>query len=212
MRKPSVSRVRETRTHGLNRGLRKRASSTRNRALALPMLTARWFQRGLRDVFRLAALGLIVLLNASNTCPAQQSQRPKNAVDRSIGPLDPSAPIRALLSRDPTGHQFVVYADCCSGGVHPGNEANFRLVNAALARLKPMPEFICFPGDNIMGETPDYQELRRQWRYWLDHEMDWLDKSIAVYPTTSNHNTYDAQSEAVWREVFAYLPSNAPDD
>ena len=165
-----------------------------------------------QDVLPLAALGLILLLNASSTCPAQESQKPKDAVDRASDTLKPSAPIRALLPRDPTGHQFVVYADCCSGGVHPGNEANFRLVNTALAQLKPMPEFICFPGDNIMGEVPDYQELRRQWRYWKDHEMDWLDKAIAFYPTTSNHNTYDAESEDVWREVFDYLPSNGPDD
>jgi hypothetical protein len=41
--------------------------------------------------------------------------------------------------------------------------------------------------------------------------MAWLDSDrIPVYHITSNHNTYDLESEAVWREVFPDLPRNGP--
>jgi hypothetical protein len=118
--------------------------------------------------------------------------------------------IPALMPRS-AGAQFALYADCCSG--IPGTllERNFANVNAVVARLTPQPEFIVFPGDNVMGGTPDMQALRSEWRYWLDHEMAWVRKrGIPVYPTTSNHNTYGPESEAVWREIFPDLPPNGP--
>ena len=41
--------------------------------------------------------------------------------------------------------------------------------------------------------------------------MAWLDPSVTpVYHVTSNHNTYDGESEHVWREVFPNLPKNGP--
>ena len=117
----------------------------------------------------------------------------------------------ALVPRSAGGAQFAHYADCCSG--IPGTllERNFANVNAVAARLRPQPEFIVFPGDHVLGGTADMAALRAQWRYWLDHEMAWVrPRGIPVYHTTSNHNTYSKESEAVWREIFPDLPRNGP--
>jgi hypothetical protein len=40
--------------------------------------------------------------------------------------------------------------------------------------------------------------------------MAWLDRDIPIYHTTSNHNTYDIDSEKIWREVFPAIPRNGP--
>ena len=118
--------------------------------------------------------------------------------------------IPALLSRG-RGHQFVCYADSCSGVPGALHERTFASVNRVLARLDPQPEFICFPGDEIQGLTADEATLRRQWSYWFENEMSWLDRqSIPLYHTTGNHTTYDSASEAVFREVLAHLPRNGP--
>src|SRR5688572_9284332 len=92
--------------------------------------------------------------------------------------------IRALVPRG-AGHQFVWYADSCSGMPGAPHEKTLAAVNAVVRKLRPQPEFICFPGDEIIGLTADEGELRRQWRYWLDHEMAWLDhEAIPLYHTT----------------------------
>lgn len=118
--------------------------------------------------------------------------------------------IPALLPRG-QGHQFVVYGDACSGVAGAAHERTFASVNAAVRRLAPSPEFILFLGDEIAGYTADAEALRQQWRHWLDHEMGWLDRrAIPLWHTTSNHATYDAMSEAVFREVHDHLPPNGP--
>lgn len=120
-------------------------------------------------------------------------------------------PIQALVPRGGAGHQFVCYADSCSGAPGAPHEATFGAVNAVVARLSPQPEFICFPGDEIRGLTADGQVLRNQWRTWFEQEMGWLDRqAIPLYHTTGNHTTYDAASEAVFCEVLAHLPRNGP--
>lgn len=122
-----------------------------------------------------------------------------------------SSPIQALVPRDGVGHQFVCYADCCSGVPGAPHEATFAAVNAVVARLQPQPEFICFPGDELRGLTADDDDLRRQWRYWFEHEMAWLDRdAIPLYHTTGNHTIYNTASEIVFREVLAHLPRNGP--
>ncbi|MEI7871846.1 MAG: GNAT family N-acetyltransferase [Alphaproteobacteria bacterium] len=119
-------------------------------------------------------------------------------------------PIHALLPRG-QGHQFVLYGDACSGVSGALHERTFAGVNAAVRRLAPSPEFILFLGDEIAGYTADADTLRKQWRHWLDHEMAWLDRrAIPLWHTTSNHATYDAMSEAVFREVHDHLPRNGP--
>lgn len=119
-------------------------------------------------------------------------------------------PIPALLPRG-EGHQFVLYGDACSGVAGAPHERTFAGVNASVRRLAPAPEFILFLGDEIAGYTPDADTLSRQWRYWLDREMAWLDRqTIPLWPTTSNHTTYDAMSEAVFRDVHDHLPRNGP--
>jgi hypothetical protein len=118
--------------------------------------------------------------------------------------------IPALLPRGP-GHQFVCYADACSGVPGAPHEETFAAINRVVSRLDPAPEFICFPGDEVQGLTADRDELRRQWQFWFDREMAWLDReSVPLFHTTGNHTTYDAASEAVFREVLSDLPRNGP--
>lgn len=121
---------------------------------------------------------------------------------------EPALP--ALLPQGP-GHQFVCYADSCSGVPGAAHERNFAAANRVVARLQPPPEFICFPGDEIIGLVADEGELRRQWAHWFGREMAWLDRStIPLYHTTGNHTAYDALSEAVFRDVLGHLPRNGP--
>ena len=119
--------------------------------------------------------------------------------------------IPALVPRDGTGHQFLCYADSCSGIPGTLEEAAFARVNAVVSRLRPAPQFICFPGDEIIGLNLEPDALRKQWRHWLDHELGWLDReTVPLYHTTGNHTTYDRESEAVFAEILNHLPRNGP--
>jgi hypothetical protein len=118
-------------------------------------------------------------------------------------------PIRSILPRGP-GHHFVLYGDSCSGIPNHPHEGTFAAINAVLGRLTPAPEFILFLGDEIAGLTPDPDELRGQWRHWLDREMAWLDRATtALWHATGNHTTYDPMSESVFRDVLG-MPDNGP--
>jgi hypothetical protein len=115
----------------------------------------------------------------------------------------------SLLPRT-AGHQFVLYGDSCSGVPGALHEKTFAAVNAVVQRLEPPPEFILFPGDEIIGLTADRTALEAQWRHWLDREMGWLDRrETPLWHTTGNHTTYDRMSEAVFQEVLG-LPHNGP--
>jgi len=117
--------------------------------------------------------------------------------------------IPAILPRG-KGHQFVLYGDSCSGVPGALHERTFASVNAVVQRLRPQPEFILFPGDEIIGLTPDADALRAQWRYWFDTEMAWLDRAaIPLWHTTGNHTTYDLMSEETFRTLLD-LPKNGP--
>jgi hypothetical protein len=129
-----------------------------------------------------------------------------------VHPSDKPPPNRipSLVPRGP-GHQFVVYGDACSGVPGALHERTFAAINTVLRRLAPAPEFIGFLGDEIVGLTADPDELRRQWRYWLEQEMGWLDReTIPLWHTTGNHTAYDPMSEAVFQEVLGHLPRNGP--
>ncbi len=118
--------------------------------------------------------------------------------------------ISALLPTE-GGHQFVLYADACSGVPDAPHEATFAAVNAVLQRLQPPPEFVLFPGDEIIGLTADADALRAQWRHWLDIEMSWLrQRGTPLWHTTGNHTTYDRMSEDIFREVLALPRNGAP--
>ncbi|HEY8564304.1 MAG TPA: hypothetical protein VIL65_02305 [Beijerinckiaceae bacterium] len=122
---------------------------------------------------------------------------------------DGFAAIPALVPRGP-GHQFVLYGDACSGVPGAPHERTFAAVNAVLRRLDPGPEFILFPGDEIIGLSADPDVLRAQWRHFHDVEMAWLDRArTPFYPCTANHTAYDAASEAVFRAAYD-LPRNGP--
>jgi hypothetical protein len=119
-------------------------------------------------------------------------------------------PIPSLLPKRP-GHQFVIYGDSCSGVPGALHETTFASVNQVVQRLHPSPEFILFPGDEIIGLTPDADALRAQWRHWLDIEMGWLDRrKVPLWHTTGNHTTYDRMSEAVFREMLELPHNGAP--
>lgn len=121
------------------------------------------------------------------------------------------ARLPALTPHGGQGHQFVCYADCCSGLPHTEREATFAALNKIIRQLNPPPEFICFPGDEIRGLTADEAALRCQWAYWFQQEMAWLDQTqIPLYHTTGNHTAYDSLSERVFQEVMAHLPQNGP--
>lgn len=116
--------------------------------------------------------------------------------------------IAALQPRG-EGHRFVLYADACSGVAGAPHAANFARVNAVLARLSPPPDFLLFPGDEVIGLTASAEELRAQWRHFLDVEMAWA-RGIPVFHSTGNHTTYDAMSEGVFAEMLPHLPRNGP--
>jgi hypothetical protein len=119
--------------------------------------------------------------------------------------------IPALLPRTANGHQLVLYGDCCTGVPGTVHERNFATVNAALLRLRPRPEFVCFLGDHVMGLTSEVAALRSQWRHFLDVEFDAVRAAVAeCWHVASNHSVYDAASAAVWRDVFSELPQNGP--
>ncbi|MEM7536579.1 MAG: metallophosphoesterase [Chloroflexota bacterium] len=121
--------------------------------------------------------------------------------------------IKALTPNDDGGVQFVCYADSCSGVPGALHEQTFASVNAIVRQLDPLPKFICFPGDEIIGLTADEMQLRAQWHHWFTHEMGWLDRAkIPLYHTTGNHTVYDSLSESVYREVTSHLPRNGPND
>ena len=123
--------------------------------------------------------------------------------------LPPTIP--AISPRDGTGYQFVCYADSCSGVPGAPEEAAFARVNAVVARFRPQPQFICFPGDEILGFSTDGDTLREQWHYWFEEELRWLDRhKIPLYHTTGNHTAYDLASEEVFRDILAHLPRNGP--
>jgi hypothetical protein len=119
------------------------------------------------------------------------------------------APFPSLKPRGP-GHHFVLYGDSCSGIPGHPHEANFAAINATIRRLEPLPEFILFLGDEVAGLTADPDELRAQWRHWLDREMAWLHRETTeLWHTTGNHTTYDATSEAIFRNILN-MPHNGP--
>ncbi|WPZ34212.1 hypothetical protein T8K17_23640 [Thalassobaculum sp. OXR-137] len=122
----------------------------------------------------------------------------------------PADPIPALEPRGP-GHRFVIYGDACAGEPGGRHEATFARVNSVVRRFSPAPEFIVFPGDEIIGLTRDEAALRAQWRHWFEVEMAWLDRDrIPMFHNTANHTTYDPMSERVFAEVMGHLPRNGP--
>jgi hypothetical protein len=89
-----------------------------------------------------------------------------------------SVPAIPALTPRGRGHQFVLYGDACSGIPGALHERTFASINSVIQRLAPLPDFIAFTGDEIVGLTADSEELRAQWRYWLEHEMRWLDRRV----------------------------------
>jgi hypothetical protein len=51
------------------------------------------------------------------------------------------------------------------------HERTFASVNSVVRRLKPQPEFILFPGDEVIGLTPDQDILARTLAVVLHHML-----------------------------------------
>ncbi|WP_299682571.1 metallophosphoesterase [uncultured Roseobacter sp.] len=120
--------------------------------------------------------------------------------------------IESLKPND-KGHQFVFYGDSCSGVPEALHEEKLAKVNDVVQRLTPAPEFIIFPGDEVIGLIPDETELREQWKHFFEVEMAWLDRAkTPMYHSTGNHTTYDKMSERVFADVMSHLPRNGPED
>jgi len=125
-------------------------------------------------------------------------------------PMMATSKIQGLTPSKP-GHQFIFYGDSCSGVPGGRHEETHARVNAVLTRLDPPPEFIIFPGDEIIGLVPDEKALRQQWQHWFEEEMAWLDRSkTPMFHSTGNHTTYDQMSERVFADVMKHLPRNGP--
>ena len=108
------------------------------------------------------------------------------------------------------GRQFVFYGDSCSGVPGAPHEANFRRVNDIVQALDPPPEFIVFPGDEVIGLVTEESQLRAQWRHWLEVEMAWARATgIRTFHTTANHTVYDPMSAAVFADILD-MPRNGP--
>ena len=109
------------------------------------------------------------------------------------------------------GAQFVFYGDSCSGIAGALHETKLRQINDVVRRLSPAPEFLLYPGDEIIGLTADEGALRAQWRHWFEREMAWLDLSATpMLNCTANHTVYDLMSDRIYAEVMAHLPDNGP--
>lgn len=125
---------------------------------------------------------------------------------RALARADKAIP--ALMPRDRSGHQFVLYSDSCSGTAEaPERAANLARVNAIVRRIRPEPEFISFPGDAVnSGDHPE------EWETWLHQEMAWLrGKPFPLYQSTSNHNTNSREAENVFRRFWPDIPQNGPE-
>lgn len=123
-----------------------------------------------------------------------------------------SDPLLTLLPAGPGAH-FVFYGDSCSGIPGARHAANLKRINDVVRRLDPPPEFVAFPGDEVIGLVADEPALRAQWRHWFDYEMSWLDPTVTpLLNATGNHTVYDAMSARVYADVMGHLPDNGPPD
>ncbi|MEJ0037802.1 MAG: hypothetical protein WDO68_17290 [Gammaproteobacteria bacterium] len=117
------------------------------------------------------------------------------------------AAIAALLPRDPSGHQFVLYSDCTVTGKNTRSTDALNGISQVIQRLDPQPQFIAFPGDAV-GAGGNANE----WEFFLE-QMAWVRKrGIPLYQSTSNHNAHNFQAEANFRKYHPDLPMNGPGD
>lgn len=120
-----------------------------------------------------------------------------------------SDPIPSLLPRGP-GHHFVFYGDSCSGVPGAPHEATHAAVNAVVRRFSPPPQFIAYPGDEVIGLT-DAAGLRAQWAHWLTQEIAWA--GMPMHHCTGNHTAWDPVSAQIFHEVMRErTPFASPED
>lgn len=121
--------------------------------------------------------------------------------------------IAAIMPRG-KGVQFVFYGDSCSGIKNGRHEETHAAVNRIVSGIEPPPEFIVFPGDEIIGLVSREAELRKQWAYWIETEMAWHDRArVPMFHTTGNHTVFDTNSARVFHDVMRrHLPLSSPDE
>lgn len=113
------------------------------------------------------------------------------------------------LNPNVAGWQFVIVGDSCSGVPGHLHEKNLSKISRVIRRLRPLPQAIIFPGDEILGLVTNESVLRKQWSHFLDEEMAWVrELEIPLYHSTGNHTTYSRMSERVFSDVMQGLPRN----
>ena len=92
---------------------------------------------------------------------------------------------------DPDDFQFAIITDR-TGGARPG------VFEGILAKVNLLqPEFVMSVGDYIEGYVRDADKVRAEWA-----EIDGMVKALEppLFFVVGNHEVFDADSEAVWRE------------
>lgn len=109
--------------------------------------------------------------------------------------------------------QFVFYGDSCSGIQNGRHEETHAEINRIVRAIEPPPDFILFPGDEIIGLVSSESELMRQWAYWFNTETAWLDREhMPTFLTAGNHTSHHTTSACVLHDVMrTHLPVQSPE-
>jgi hypothetical protein len=105
------------------------------------------------------------------------------------------------------GRQFTILGD--STARKRGVQADtFDAVAGVIRSLTPRPEFLVHLGDHFWGNNSDEQDLRAQWREWVETSKALGD--LPMLHLAGNHTCFDAMSARVFREMVPpLLPGHA---
>ncbi|SFL37577.1 Calcineurin-like phosphoesterase [Paenibacillus sp. 1_12] len=148
----------------------------------------------LRFVWLLA--GLILLAGCSFGSPTSNNQtphhensgvtaRPADGVNSGTNPETTTKPFRFVVMGDSRGS---------SNGI---NEVTLRSLLDKIKGLKPMPEFLMFTGDQVVGGS----DVGKQLGAWTRLVDDYFPMT-SVYPALGNHE----HDEKIFTEAFPMLP------
>jgi Icc protein len=142
---------------------------------------------GLNLVWLLAAF--IILVGCNSTAPTANNQPPnkENSVTSTPPPSQDSSqkPFRFAVMGDSRGS---------SNGI---NEVTLRALLDKVKALKPLPEFLLFTGDQVVGGSDVGKQLGA-WKNLVDNYFP----MTSVYPTLGNHE----HDENIFTESFPALP------
>jgi len=102
-----------------------------------------------------------------------------------------------------TAMELVLLGDSCSGIAGHEHEANFRTVRQALLARTQAPRMLCYLGDHVSGYVESEDELRLQWRHFLEREFRPIGARFdPVFHIAGNHDAYDRMSHDVCAELL----------